>query len=203
MDRPSPSRVTTLTTLASRSMTWENANNDASPPAIEAMAPAIGIPAATNPPKTKTMTMNDSGRAIPSPARRSASIWWVMASTSGPTPLTEPVAPGNAATMASNCCCAAAWAALRSSLSRVFANDATVTKPPADGLPPLRNAAAWGFCRPPGSRNGDLTDVTPGTVARFWVAVVAAATAAGSARFAPVTCRVRLSELVSFSSTRS
>ena len=134
---------------------------------MEAMAPAIGIPAATNPPKTNTMTMNDKGRAIPSPACRSVSIWWVMASTSGPTPPTEPVAPGNAATMASNCCCAAAWAAVRCAVVRSFANDATVTKPPPAGLPPLRNAAASGFWRPPGSRNGDVTELTPGTAARF------------------------------------
>ena len=87
---------------------------------MEAMAPAIGIPAATNPPKTNTMTMNDKGRAIPSPACRSVSIWWVMASTSGPTPPTEPVAPGNAATMASNCCCAAAWAAVRCAVVEVL-----------------------------------------------------------------------------------
>ena len=48
-----------------------------------------------------------------------------------------------------------------------------------------------------------MTELTPGTAARFWVAVVAAATAAGSARFAPATCRVRLSELAWLSSTRS
>ena len=105
--------------------------------------------------------------------------------------------------MASNCCCAAAWAAVRCAVVRSFANDATVTKPPLAGLPPLRNAAASGFWRPPGRRNGDVTELTPGTAARFWVAVVAAATAAGSARFAPATCRVRLSELAWLSSTRS
>jgi hypothetical protein len=82
MDSPNPSRVTTLTTLASSSMTWEKTNSEASPPAIEAMAPAIGIPAATNPPKTNTMTTKDSGRAMPSPARRSVSIWCVIASRS-------------------------------------------------------------------------------------------------------------------------
>ncbi len=150
MERPSPSRVTTLTTLASRSMRCENPNRDARPPPIAAMAPAIGMPAATNPPNTKNITMNDSGRAIPSPLRRSASIWWVIASMSGRTPPTAPVAPGNAATTASNCCCAAAWAAFRCGVSRPLAKAATVTNPPPAGVPPLEERGRLRVLQPPG-----------------------------------------------------
>ena len=54
----------------------EHRSSEARPPAIEAMAPTIGMPAATKPPKTKTMTRRLTGRAMPSPARRSLSTWW-------------------------------------------------------------------------------------------------------------------------------
>ena len=118
--------------------------------------------------------------------RRSVSIWWVMASTSGRTPPTAPVAPGNAATMASNCCCAAACAAFRCSVSSPLANAATVTKPPPAGLPPRRNAADSRVLQAAGQEErrrhrGDVRGCWPAR----WLAVVAAATAAGSARFGP------------------
>ena len=48
---------------------------------MEAMAPTIGMPAATKPPKTTTITMKLIGRAMPSPVRRSTSSCPVIAST--------------------------------------------------------------------------------------------------------------------------
>ena len=50
----------------------------------------IGMPAATKPPKTSTITRKLIGRAIPSPARRSVSTWEVIASMRSASP---PVVP--------------------------------------------------------------------------------------------------------------
>ena len=63
---------------------------------MDATAPRIGMPAATKPPKTNTITSRLTGRAMPSPTRRSCSTWWLMSLTSRGTPLTRTLAPGTA-----------------------------------------------------------------------------------------------------------
>ena len=63
---------------------------------MEAIAPKIGMPAATKPPNTTIITRKLTGRAMPSPVRRSTSSCPVIASTRSRTPPDVTVAPSPA-----------------------------------------------------------------------------------------------------------
>ena len=69
MQSPSPRTVTTLTTLLSRSVTYEKPSSAARAPAIDARAPSSGNPAARNPPNTTIMMtrLDREGDLLPGP----------------------------------------------------------------------------------------------------------------------------------------
>ena len=164
-----------LTTVASRSMTWEKTSRVASPPPMAAIAPRIGMPAAMKPPNTNTMTSRLTGSAMPSPTRRSISTWWLMSLTSKGTPLVRAVAPGTVARAEEASrwirSIAASWAALSSPASSV----AVTRKPgPVDAAADRTSGAAAAELGPPGTRKGDCTDATSGVADTRCCSVLAA-----------------------------
>ena len=66
--------VTTLTVTESSVITYDRASTAPKPPRIDAIAPMIGIPAASRPPKTSTMTTREIGSETASARTRSLSI---------------------------------------------------------------------------------------------------------------------------------
>src|SRR6478609_240113 len=191
MHKPSPSTVPTLPTDASRSIRYEKPSNVASPPAMEAIAPKMGIPAARNPANTSTSTSRLIGNAISSPLTRSFSTWPVIASNRMLPPLTIPVAPGTAAVISADSCSNRACVASSDSCSygRSGSRVADTRKP----LPsPAINGAAAGELGPPGTASGSTTEAIPGIASRSARAVVTGPATAGSA--ASAFCTIRLSD---------
>src|SRR5664280_553545 len=78
MDRPRPMTVTTLTVTESSFIAYDRASTAPKPPRIEAIAPMMGIPAASSPPKTSTMTTREIGNETASARTRSLSITSLM-----------------------------------------------------------------------------------------------------------------------------
>src|SRR4051794_13432008 len=189
MHRPRPRTVTMLTTVASRSMTWEKTSRLARPPPMAAIAPRIGMPAAIKPPNTNTMTSRLTGSAMPSPTRRSISTWWLMSLTSNGTPLVRAVAPGTAARAEEAArwirSMAASWAALSSP-----GESAAVTRKPGpeDAVADRTSGAAAGDPGPPGTRKGDCTEATSGVADTCCCNVFTASATAVSPTPAPDTC---------------
>ncbi len=127
MHRPRPSTVTTLTTVMSRSITYVNASREIRPPAIEAIAPARGTPAAAKPPKIRTITSSVTGSESPSPFLRSASTWPVIVSTSWAMLVTATVEPGTSCGSCSSRSSTACWACSCSGSARAGSRT-TVTR---------------------------------------------------------------------------
>ena len=154
---------------------------------METTAPMIGIPAATNPPKTTTMSAKDRGRAIPSPRRRSASIWPTISSPrAAPLPIAM-LAPGSVPPIRVYAARTATSARSCAAPSRPASRRVTMRKALGGVDPAATNAAARGSAIPAGNPNGLATSATPSMAAMSAVAAAAAVATAGLTRSTPST----------------
>ena len=153
---------------------------------MEATAPSTGKPAATNPPKTTTMTAKLTGRAMPSPRWPSILTCSMMRSTRDRSPPRwSPVAPVCSARR-SNTTSTCSVAAASSSAVLFSSKVTTVAKPPEDGSPSSTNRSACGLVGPSGTTNGLTADSTCSIAVRSLTAAAPAVATAGSVRSTPV-----------------
>src|SRR5690349_16273292 len=153
MHRPRPITLTTLGTVVERSIAYEKPSRLNNPPAIDAIAPAIGSPAASRPPNTNTMTIRLTGSATASPVPRSVFTCWLIAWMSASVPPTRPVAPG---------CCAATSSTTRSSRSSTALTAASLRSAGRPGLTWTTTSTA----RPSAATSGERPGTAPAVAAR-------------------------------------
>ena len=189
---------------ASTSMRYVMPSTAARPTPIDARAPAIGMPAARKPPKTKIIATSAIGRATASPVRRSRSTCPWMSETMSDVPPTIPVAPGAASVSRAGAAwrreCTASRAVCWGPSAR-FGSSPTTTRNPCPSR--ATSGAAAGFVGPPGRASGSTTDTTPGTAARSRrIGGIAAATPAETGS-TPVSTSVSDAPLWSMRPSRS